>query len=656
MYLEWFDTPTALWHVINDLDVAIDTQWNELVEKKIYSSFAFTPAVSSLLFKVVNFGGRYSENSGTAFEGILVPDRKIRVNAGYILDTPGPEQSDLAVLAQSYFHYMKYQGGSIVLDQSNAFGGTNRYFTDFFNNQYSSGTYSDSTYTPTGYSVTTYDSQAQLINDFTRFKITTNHTKGKVYWRTFDDETIEDGLPKTSAMWNFAGATVNGTLEVPIASPTKRFLRVAVVVDGTTWSEDIQTSAIEVFYNSYAEFIYRSVFFLDKPLFPEPDWPEIPRVTCGARDVYKRAIENEVNLKDYTAGETIQQIIKDICDDARIPYSATSIANLNDFGNRVLPDGLRESKFADPVFDHLMDIVSQDGMTKYRMFTQYDNDMEDTILFVQPRVSSYDAVFVMNYKYYTRIGDRSKNYDKIVNRFSISTDLAAEVEAQETLDSDVITIPGSHTFTWTGEAFYKRFKLFMNSGTRPAIVVTDVTNTSITILVGAGTFNMTISVLGSKFTTPPAYSAEWLHFDNNISGKGQQPKKENKLLISAAEAKAIVKGFVLEIGDPSNICNGLDYPYLNLLPEANDTIQLLARYLFDDNLYRVLGRRHLWKYTGGKTTFDLEDSGLNFSDIFDDKWDEGQTFDNGNIWDKQFGPQVLSDPNTYENLRPVEFS
>lgn len=638
--IDWLNDDGVTWELLEDFDSEAGVSFDMQIRRDDYSNFGLTPLAGDVGFQVVNFLGRYSEGSNTQYEGILKPDRKIRVRTGYFFKTPVADQTSVLSMGMAYKYFTKLDAGVIVPDMTNQFTNQNIHFKDLFLPKYGAINYGTGTYGSNGYAVFTFDGLSNGLYNFKSFDFQANTTRAKLYYRNFGSKITEEIIHQNSTNWIAAGATINGTKTVSFSPLTKRFFQVAVVFDGNDWGPEDAIIAADLTYDARVEFIYKSVYLLDSTRYPEPQSPEIPRVVCAGRDNYKRAIENESNLPNIS-GQQLDQVAKFVADSVRIPYSATSVAALSAFGPRALASGFDKIPKGEDIFRQIMDVVNQEGLTKYKLYTQYDDVVEDNLMFIQPRADDYNANFVFNSKYYNSIGDRSSSYDKIINRFSVddgTTDTGAEV----LLQTQTITTPGTYVFSWSGQHVKKRFTKANVTGS-PVGVVTDVQDTSVTIDVSAvGAFSFDVSVYGSPTTTVPAYYGEWINFENSVIGRGQSKSIENHLIVSTAEAIAIAKGFLVEYGNPVRTATDLSFPYLNVTVDPNDMTLLLARFLFDDHLYRVTTAKHTWNYIEGKSVFTLEDSGKRFSDISNFEYDEAVFYDIGFVYDMRFG-RLVSD-------------
>lgn len=632
------------WINIEDVDLDVGVKWSTTGKRANIASFCRTPTPAKLSFSIQNQNGKWSEdNSASEYSGLIVNDAKIRIRSGYIFEnaTSVTEIVDLNHLFNSFFYNLKYSGLVIIPDIAGT--ETDDYFKDLFALQYDEAKYDTRKLTPTGYCVHTYDSAVKGNAGFTGINVTANGTFGKVYYRFFDTKTAIAGFD-TSASWAYAGATINGEKTFIFSESVYRYIQVAVIFDGTTWGPDYQVSQIELVFNSYYEYLYTGVFHVDGISETEPEGTQMPLMSVTARDNYKRAIDTDYNLPDVS-GMEIDAIIKQICDDIKIPYSATSIADLTAFAARTLTtgNGTTEKKKADAVFDWLMEIINQSGAAyKYEMYMDYDSTEDDMILFVQPRPTVVEASWVMNYKSYTSLGDKKRNYDKLLQRVTAITDSHVP-DSTDTLDTQTYNTAGTKTLSWVGDAQFKRYTIVINSG--DAIVTqSDVTNTSIVFIITGTTIDVTITVYGDKWSsTAPAFEGEYINQTNMIAQKGFTATRVNPLIVSDAEARLIAKGDIEDYGEPIYEANKILWPYMNLIPAMNDMVLLWSKHTFLERLFFITSIAHDYNSGGDKTTFAVDDSGHTFAELGSFRYDDVMRYGQGYLYGMDLGVLVSED-------------
>jgi hypothetical protein len=624
--------------VFNDLDDLTGVDWSESGKKNKSFNQLLTPLAGEISFTGYNENGKYSTGSGTAFEDVLDNETKIRLSAGYLLDDAKTEESESISLNNisglipfSFFYHTQFISTYVGLDATSS---TPTHFTDLWTPLYDSETYDDSTYAPDAYTVQTYDTGGDGQEQINRFEITNNHTKGTIYYRTLSDpDDLDDSV---SSEWTSAGSTENGTTSVNV-NDDKRFLQVAVLYDGIGYAEDLRLTAIIVYKQSFIEFLYKSIYYLDTPEFDDPPTPEVPKVYCKGRDVWKRAINADINLTDLNATPLQpDELAKEIADQVGIPYTATSIDDLSSFGDITWADGFGDVKSADEAFEMIMQKIITTG---YQMYTKYDATEDENVLFITQQPSTLEADGAFSYKNYLRIDNNSKNNDKMLKRLTIISDQQV-VDATEQLQQTAYTTTGAKTMSWSGNAIYKNISI--DKPDDITITGLTVSPTQIDFTISSITGTVTITVDGNKWSsTEPTYQGEAINLDNMVEGKGSTSRIVNPLFISNNECKSAAESFIVNFATPIQEATGLEWPYLNLLPELNDVYMLWRRFIFDDNLYFVTGISHHWDRQptpGESTSFNLDDSGRNFSEtsnfIYDDeptpmKYDIGFVYDMG---------------------------
>jgi hypothetical protein len=624
---------------IEDFDVQKGVDWSESGKNQKYANTSLIPLPGTVRFQVDNVNAKYSPGSGSYLENTLDIGTKIRLSSGYFLQEPLDQVENSFILNKtsgliigSYFYNTQFNTSYVEWGQ---YGGTITHFTDLFNPLYDSETYDDSTYTPGGYTVQTYDSGDQEYESINGFKITTDTTNGLIYYRTLNDaNNLGDSV---SSEWTLYGPTINGEISVDIPDVNDRFLQVGVIFDGMSYTDVAKVTSIKVQVQSYIDWIYQSVYYLDNPSFDDPPAPLAPKVFCDGRDAFKLAIDTDVNLPDLSSlNRTPDELAKYICDQIGLGYSSTSIDDLSSFGNITWAGGFGDIKKASQVFEKIMEKINSGS---YLMYLKYDKTLDDNILYItkQPN-TSLEADGAFSYKNYISIGASRRNGDKAIMRMTVLTDTQV-VKAEELLDTETITSVGVTTFTWTGNAVYKRFTADLPANIKGTVVITP-TSAALTVTEITGT--VVVEIHGCKWdSTNPTYEGEAINFNNMMAGTGTTARSINPLMESDAECKSVAESLSDDFAEPIQEAQGLKYPYLNLIPELNDSFVLWRRYFLDDNIYSINKINHHWDESENPrqtTSFNLEDTGRNFSEtsnfIYDDtpnpmKYDSGWIYDMG---------------------------
>ena len=631
------------WTLIDDLDGSKGVNWSKSAKKYKWATPSLTPKASTIDFSVLNKNAEYSEGSGQTNSGAFGIDTRIRLNGGYILNNPKDSVvriTDDFTGSESTFHNTQLSGGEVVLDSSGSTFTTN-YFNDLFPTNGSVTYLNNEGYTATGYYIFTKNFTGHGIGDVKTLRITGNDTKWKMYWRSITNLSAAQAGNNDSTHWTLLGSSSAVEQEFSLSSADCQYFQVALVADGVgSWGDSTAIVDINFDYDDYFEAIYKDVFYLDNPSFTDPKAPAMPMVNCKGRDLWKRANENEVNLKDMTAGVTVTQLIKDVCDQVNIKYGTSSIVDLSAFDSRDLATGLGEVTKVDKVFEIIMQVITQgDSGDRYQMYLEYDSTEDDNILFVTKKPDTYLADFVFNYNYYESIGNSGRDYDKVFNRITIF-DASTTVDKQQELAALTnYTTTGNKTLSWTGDAVYKQPIIDIKAGSSSDVTVTllDVNNTDMQFTIAGTTIDVDITVNGCKFSSgSPTYYAEWFDLDNFLTNVGTTYKINNLLVRSDAECKLMARGLIGDFGTPRKEANNMVFPYTHLMMEVNDMVMLWARFIFIDNLYYITGIKYHWdnsKSPSDNTVFNLEDSGLNFSDISTYIYDDVLDYDIGYVYD-----------------------
>lgn len=454
VYIDGVATP------IDDIDITKGVDWTVSGKKLKTANFALTPLAGEIAFQVDNLKGKFSPGSGTNEEDIFNTNTKIRLRSGYYLDDYKTETNTAlnlndisSIYKKSYFFRTSYDGSKVILDTSQ--NNTFTHFKDLFAPLYDSETYNDSTYTPSAYNVQTYDAIGKDFERVNQFTVATNNTKGKIYFRSFNSSAKLN--VSISTEWSFVSTTVNGTLVVDLSAlpeSTGKYFQVGIVYTGVSYGEDLQITSVSVDTQSRIEVIYKSVYYLDTPDFDDPASPKVPKIFCRGRDAFSRIIGGDINLLDMSsATKTPDELIKIICDQRRVEYNSSSIPAIS--GTINLADGLGDIKKADLVFDKIMEKIAPTG---YLMYMEYDETLDENILFVQLKPTDIVADGAMSYRNYVSIGNSRRNGDKALQRFTIVSDKMVVVP-DVLLDTVNVSSIGLKLFRWPVDAIYKRFEV-----------------------------------------------------------------------------------------------------------------------------------------------------------------------------------------------------
>jgi hypothetical protein len=636
------DTP----QILNDLDEETGIDWTESGKKNKSFAQTLTPLAGEISFQVYNENGKYSVGSGTAFEDIIDNETKFRLSAGYRLNELKAETSESISLNNvsgfdifTFYYHTKFNNPYVDLSSASSIP---THFTDLTIPLYDSETYDDSTYALDAYNVQTYDTGGPNQEQINKFDITTNNTEGTIYWRVFDSP--EDINNSTSNQWTNAGSTTNGTSTI-IVDEIKRYLQVAVIYDGITYTDDLRITDITVYTQSFVEFIYKSIYYLDTPDFDDPQEPEIPKIYCKGRDVWKRAINNELNIEDLSSSPVKPDVLaKSIAGKVNIPYTSASIDDLSSFSSITWADGLGDVKDANDIFELIMQKIVTTG---YQMYTKYVDSEDENVLFITQEPSTLEANGAFSYKNYVQVGNTRKNNDKMLQRISIISDQQV-VDAEDQLKQTAFTTTGIKSMTWTGNAIYKNIAIDLPDNI--TIIDLTVSPAQIDFEITEITGTVTITVTGNKWrSTEPTYQGEAISLDNMINGKGSTSRIVNPLFISNDECKTAAEQFITNFTVPVLESQGLQWPYLNLLPEINDVYLLWRRFYLDDNLYFITGISHHWdraETPSESTNFNLDDSGRNFSETSSYTYDDTPTpmkYDTGFLYDMGISTPLSTD-------------
>jgi hypothetical protein len=147
----------------------------------------------------------------------------------------------------------------------------------------------------------------------------------------------------------------------------------------------------------------------------------------------------------------------------------------------------------------------------------------------------------------------------------------------------------------------------------------------------------------NTFVDGPDYEGEYFNYENMTNDKGVTSRLIIPLVISDAECYSIASSLTSLYGDPILEAKGLTWPYMNLLYTINDLMLLWRRYQFTDDLYYITTIKHHWDKDEDNTSFDLEDSGNDFSDLGSFIYDDIMDYDKGYLYDMGISSPLSTD-------------
>jgi len=225
-------------------------------------------------------------------------------------------------------------------------------------------------------------------------------------------------------------------------------------------------------------------------------------VTCRGRSSYKKALEQDINLTDIQ-GTELRDVIIEICEMIGLPYTSDSISPIStaDFPARNQAEGLGEVKKADDVFSSIMIILNKANVSKYVMYTKYDDTIEDNVLYVNFIPTEYIADFVMNYSYYQSIGGLRKNYDKMLKTITVTNEKKPITAETLLLTSATLTSGQTETLDIGPPAMVTRFEvqdIVLGTATGG---ISDVGKDTVTATCSIGSGQLRLKVYGSRFAS-----------------------------------------------------------------------------------------------------------------------------------------------------------
>jgi len=329
--------------------------------------------------------------------------------------------------------------------------------------------------------------------------------------------------------------------------------------------------------------MYQSVYYLDDPSYNVNNL-DTDTVDCQGRDAYKKAIETDVFIDDISGGASIDQLIKDLCDQVGIKYTGTSIVDLSSFGVRTLAVGLDAATKADEIFN-------------------------DNALYVQPTPTLYEADFAFTEAEIMGIGAFKKDRTQFLQRITCSN-ITGTPTQRELLGSDTLE-DETKAISLSKQSLYRSY--FIAKGISATVTLDAVANTSLTFTV---TGKASIEIYGTGGSPYPTIIGESIDNDNMLAQVGQTAHVTSALFQTDAECTLIAKGIDETFGQPDKEITGLEYPYCNTFLITNDMVFPFIRNIFEDDLYFIVGISHSWSFFNESTNFELKDSGLNWEDVY----------------------------------------
>ncbi len=492
--IDYFVDDTEMWIEVLDLDEGAGVNWDEKSKRTKYANWGKTPLNSNINFSVINDNSKYTPGSGESEEGTFALNTRVRIRAGYAIPAPDAEQP--TILSTSFFYFTKFDVDKVILDITGT-DDIDSYFQDLFSLYTTPVLYTDEpVYKPNGYVVQVIE--RDLLNCFDGFRIKTSETGiYNIYYR-YSSSGADTNL--NTLDWISLG-TSNGEKTFELPNSVTRFLYVGIIFDGTDWGPDADVTEITAIGDgSQVDYFYKRAFYLDSPSFSDPPVGQFPMVNIKGRDIFKRITETTIQPSDLSAGVSLDQLVKDTADKANVKYSATSIIDLSSFGNRTLEEGLDKPIKAIDFLEMIMQIANKStgSDARYQMYTAYDDDFNDNILFLQQIPTNLVADFVFNFNHYISIADRKENYDKALKRITVISD--KNPVSKEVLISTDGPVSGLVTAEFSVNNNYKRLEIdgtgtIEIDDTRPRKIDYNVTSGSLTIKTFGSTW-------GGKINSP----------------------------------------------------------------------------------------------------------------------------------------------------------
>lgn len=632
-------------YVDNGTDVLFDdltypvTITKDIVKRDV-GNLNLTPAVSVCEFAALNKDGKYSpKNAGSAFSDILVRDRVFKFYEGKNL---GAGTRTTAAYDSTFTYYTAEESSGFAFDGTNA-GGNSDAYNLISGAVYGTSVYGTSTYGSAGYVVFVFDRETAYTETLDSIVVTATGTEGAIYYR--NAQSIEAAQAGDITSWTAGGATVSGTKTVALGSIDNwRYLLVAVMFDVDSYDSTFAVSDCTLTYTPYVEWILLGTFFLDEPDFQEGGKRgfrqgsdvDVPIVSLVATDVYKRAVDTEINLQDLSSsggGVAIRTLIMDIADIANIPYNSSDIAVIDTgkYPARTIASGYTEAVTVDDIYNNIMQIIGTD----YRMWID-----ETGYLHLSEKSTSTSSDWIFDYRNYIN-AVQTVYSDRRVKRITFTNEaLSAElpVDPEVLLDEAVGATASTVVLDWSGvgNAAYLRYTFDINSGDA-AITGITWTRTGATFTLSGSSIDVTIRVYGCPYTGG-AIVGEQIDPTNAGENDGATRQLNNPLILTEAEAERMATDYLSLFAEVPYTVKVQD-AYANGLLELADTALLVSSTFFETTIYEVTSIKHIFASVVEKyTEYELSDSGRNSPELtYDTLFETTQfVYDAGYIYDGRY--------------------
>jgi len=643
-----------IWHDLEDVmqvsisKKSVDNRWN---------AFSLLPPISDMSVSMSNATQKYSDASGTAFEGILTRNRKLRCSLGYRIKTDTVQYEILSMATEAGTYYnTKLLNGILMTDPSAPHVGAPDVKLVPGWTLYDSGTYDSGTYSGEGYYIT----RVMHYRDIESVKVLADNANIKVYFRS---SSSSRGI-LNKAFTLLGNVIANAETEFVTSNPSDaRYFQVAIVFETSTWGLGGVTS-ITLGHYYHDELFQQGLYLADDPGFTAA--AKGYYASFSARSYLKRALETKVSLQNYTTVD-IMEIVRRAATKAGIPWNATDLPSV---GITVSIPSTQpfHNVTAQSVFDECITYIAAMSASNYRL---YENDDGELVLGIKP-LTAANADLSLHYEDNLFSTSKQKSSNNLLQRATAMKTEAVMNDVIQLADT-TLTTAADHVVSLSNEAIYKDVEIYYQaSDASVEASIIDSSLNSITIrITGTGTISVRVIVEGCRFSGSRPYAGEIFSSVNHIIAHPEQgvnasiQRREgithkfiNRFIASDANAKDIATKLMSEWGNKKYQLSVTVWgmPWV----EVNDKHTIFEKYAQTNSIFIVEDISQTFNSNGAnfRTTINYIDLGFFLSDYIWDRngWEEGDLdilFDRGMIWDQDL---VGADPETYENTREVRFS
>lgn len=631
-------------------------------ENNQYQVYSFMPPVKTMTMGLNNYKQKYSSgNTASSFAEVLKKNLLIRCWSGYELtfDVGSGTLTDDFATRSKYVH-TQLTGGAIYSDVSSYTGTVD--LSSSLGTYYDDGVYDESVYAYLGYYTKTFQlSDVQPIAKSATINVSTNKFSFK--YRTSRKSTM------TGSAWSgYVPLSTGANVKTISSQPGDLYAQIMVRFDSSLWDTADYISTIQLNYGIRGQLFKMGTFIIDDPVLSNAD------VKITGRDYLRKSLETEINLQKFT-NKPVTTAITYVFDRAKIPYDTSTwdlVATTISLSASAVESF--QGKTAWQVLDKMMDAVNA-GDDDYRFVFSEDGEPQ-----IKKIPTDVEADWALHYHYNIENESRSLESDKQIQRITAmpkqfftgsemtignpfgSGVLSATITFNNAYYDSSNNLTSAVTGTTDNDFAYVRYidnNLTAATGAKISAEL-DRTNNTIRFQFDS-TAGYNVTILGCAPKKKNTYVwAERGNSDNIVNGNGSTYKNVNEFF-TATTAKAYCDYFIDLAGDPKQAVTVecVANPFLQL----NDNIMNISQYIYDQNIYGLVGIDEEWSDPALKHKYKMRERGFDLGAfIFDRGFDNlnGYTYnwnassnvnalkyDTGFIWDMDISPNATGDPTEY---------